>query len=235
MTDIEIPLGKRTAQYRFFEILPGIVSIGAIVALIVFSIFVPLAAAVLVLFIVIMMFVKAMSLAFRTIQGYSVFKKTSSIDWAKRLRDLENPKKALMRKFNKHDYDIEKHIMNLRYVSKAENEFPKPGDVLQAVFVFVYKENYDIVGPSLKAILKSNYDMKRIILIMAYEERGGEGAKETVYQVKKNFKGKFKDILTYMHPANLPDEVTGKGPNFTYAGREFTKYLEKEKISRKTS
>ena len=41
MTDIEIPLGKRTKLYRFFEILPGAISIGAILLLIVLSIFSP--------------------------------------------------------------------------------------------------------------------------------------------------------------------------------------------------
>ena len=60
MTNIEIPLfksrnGKRTAKYRFFEILPGFVSIGAIVLLVVLSLFSPLAASVYVLFIVLLM------------------------------------------------------------------------------------------------------------------------------------------------------------------------------------
>ncbi len=39
--DIEIPLGKRTKKYRFLEMLPGLLSYGAIVLLIVLSILSP--------------------------------------------------------------------------------------------------------------------------------------------------------------------------------------------------
>ena len=35
--DIEIPLGKRTKKYRFFEMLPGMLSYGAIILLIILS------------------------------------------------------------------------------------------------------------------------------------------------------------------------------------------------------
>ena len=47
--DLEIPLGKRTKKYRFFEILPGFFSYGAIILLIVLSIFNPLLASIYLL------------------------------------------------------------------------------------------------------------------------------------------------------------------------------------------
>jgi len=231
MTDIEIPLERRTAQYRFFEILPGFVSISVIVALFVFSVFAPFAAAIFILFFVMVMFVKAAAFAFRTIQGYLVFRKTTKINWAKRLDDLTDPVKSLGQRFNKREYGMAQHRLNLRQVSRASGEFPKPNDIIHAVFVFIYKENFDIVGPTIDAVLASNYDPKKMILVLAYEARGGKNAKETVDQVLKNYKGKFSDILTYRHPANLPDEVIGKGPNATYAGREFAKYVKKQGIS----
>ena len=49
--DLEIPLGKRTKKYRFFEILPGFFSYGAIILLIVLSIFNPLLASIYLLII----------------------------------------------------------------------------------------------------------------------------------------------------------------------------------------
>ena len=231
MTDIEIPLGRRTAQYRFFEILPGVISIGAIVALFVLSIFAPFAAAIFVLAIVMIMFVKAIAFAFRTIQGYLVFKKTSRINWAKRLSDLADPRKSLEQKFNKREYGMTQHLLNLKQLAQVEGEFPLPSDITHAIFVFIYKENYDIVGPTIDAILASNYDSKKLILVLAYEARGGKVARETVDQVIKNYQGKFIDILAYRHPDNLPEEVVGKGPNATYAGREFAKYVKKQGIS----
>ncbi|MEK7620786.1 MAG: hypothetical protein AAB395_00335, partial [Patescibacteria group bacterium] len=49
MTDIEIPLGKRTRQYRFFEVLPAIVSYGLILLLVILSLVNPFLAAMYLL------------------------------------------------------------------------------------------------------------------------------------------------------------------------------------------
>jgi len=41
VNDLELPMGKRTAKYRFFEILPGVLSYGMIILLFVLSIVSP--------------------------------------------------------------------------------------------------------------------------------------------------------------------------------------------------
>ena len=46
MINLELPLGKRTRLYRFFEILPALLSYGMLILLIVLSIINPLWAAV---------------------------------------------------------------------------------------------------------------------------------------------------------------------------------------------
>ena len=43
---IEIPVGKRTFRYRFFEIFPGLVSIGIMVLLVVLSAWTPIAGSI---------------------------------------------------------------------------------------------------------------------------------------------------------------------------------------------
>ncbi|MBR5621481.1 hypothetical protein IKW75_03325, partial [Candidatus Saccharibacteria bacterium] len=68
--DLEIPLGKRTRLYRFFEILPGALSYSMIAALFVFSIISPMVAAVYLLIIITITLVKAVGVAVRTVQGY---------------------------------------------------------------------------------------------------------------------------------------------------------------------
>ncbi|MDR1196731.1 MAG: hypothetical protein LBL08_00420 [Candidatus Nomurabacteria bacterium] len=233
MTNIEIPLGKRTAFYRLFEMLPGILSYGTIILLFVLSFFNPVAGSIFVLFIVIVMFTKAIGIAFRTVQGYSVYKKTSRLDWAGRLKDLVNPVRALQKfeKIPKKIYGIEQHIENLQRLAGSSEEYPLPADIQHGVFVFIYKENYDIVAPTIEALLKSDYNMKQVFLVLAYEERGGEPAKQTVDQIIKKFGKRFGDVLAIMHPDNLPDEVMGKGPNATFAGRKFAEYVKKQKIN----
>jgi hypothetical protein len=85
----------------------------------------------------------------------------------------------------------------------------------------------------LQAILNSDHDKDRLIVAIAYEKRGGKTAKESVRLAKKNFDGKFRDLLTFEHPEDLPNEVIGKGGNITFAGKGVAKYLEKEGIEPK--
>ena len=58
--------------------------------LIILSAINPIAASVYILIIVIMNLVKAVGIAFRTVQGYKLLKKGMRVDWHKRLHDLED-------------------------------------------------------------------------------------------------------------------------------------------------
>ncbi len=236
MTDLEIPVGKRTKQYRFFEILPGAVSIGAIVLLVVLSLINPIVASIYVLALVLTMFVRAFGIAFRTIQGHSILKKSQKTDWRSWMDDLENPRQALKKRqklLTSKKWGERNHVLNLERVGDVPGEFPKPSQIWQAPIIFIYNESYDVLGPTLQSLLDSDYDPKRLIVTIAYEQRGGRAALETVEQIKKHFTGKFGALLFSEHPENQPNEVIGKGPNATHAGRYLAKYLEREKIDPK--
>ena len=72
---LEIPLGKRTFWYRFFEMLPGLLSYSLILLPIVLSFFSPLVAAIFIMGYIIIWFVKAVGIAYRTIRGYRLLSK----------------------------------------------------------------------------------------------------------------------------------------------------------------
>lgn len=235
MKVLEIPLGKRTKFYRFFEMLPAIISVGAIVALILLSVFSPVAASIFVLFLVIIMFVKALAMAFRTIQGYIVYKKTSALAWSRRLRNLSTPEISLEKviALDSSIYGVKQHAENLKRIIDNPRDYPKPDDIYHGVFVMIYNEGYTTVKPTIEAIVKSDYDLSKLIIVLAYEERGGEDTQKMIDKIVKEYNGVFKDILPIMHPVGLPDEIVGKGPNATYAGYKFADYVAKEKIDPK--
>lgn len=81
MSKVELPLGKRTRLYRFFEILPGMISYVAVIALFVLSWVNPILGTIYLLLIVAITLVKAVATAFRTIQGYKVVRKAERVDW----------------------------------------------------------------------------------------------------------------------------------------------------------
>ena len=89
--DIEIPLGKRTKLYRFFEMVPAFLSYGAILLLIVLSLIDPLYAAIYLLAVIVTSFVKAVGIASHAIGCKSRLEAAQKVDWHQRLLELEDP------------------------------------------------------------------------------------------------------------------------------------------------
>ena len=79
--DIEIPQGKRTKFYRFFEILPAALSYGALLLMVVLSVFSPFLASVYLLTIVVLLLVKAINMAYRIITGHRNLEGAMKTDW----------------------------------------------------------------------------------------------------------------------------------------------------------
>lgn len=237
MIDIEIPLGKRSLKYRIFEILPATLSYGSLILLVVLSYFSPIAAAIYLLFVIVTLLVKAIGIAIHTIQGRNKLEAAQKVDWHKRLSDLENPKMSYAKyQGPKSDYlnvfNEKEHIDNLKTIAESNHKkYPKPSSLYNAIIIATYNESYDVLEPTVHAILDSTYDSKKTIIVIAYEERGGIAIEKTVNRLKKEFKGCFMTFELVKHPKDLPDEVVGKGANITYAGYYLSDWLKEQKIS----
>jgi hypothetical protein len=88
MTDLELPIGRRTATYRALEMLPAVLSYSILFLPAILSIWSSFWAAVFVIVYIIAWTVKALGMAARTIQGYQTMQKAQQIDWSQRLADL---------------------------------------------------------------------------------------------------------------------------------------------------
>ncbi len=94
-----------------------------------------------------------------------------------------------------------------------------------------YNESYEVAKRGLDSILNSRYDMEKIIVVMASEERAGEQAKKVSEEIEKKYKDKFGHLLITVHPKDLPGEMPGKGSNIAYAAEQTKiQILNKEKI-----
>lgn len=230
--NLEIPQGKRTKLYRFLEILPGLISYGAIILLFILSLVDPVLGAIYLFILIASTLVKAVGVAYRTIQGYEVIKRASRVDWHKRIEELEHPHDSyehLLGEDNK-SYHFEEHLDNLKMMAAMGSDYPKPSSIYHAVIMAAYNEGIEVLKPSIEAINKNTFPNERIIFVLAYEERGGEEIEKTVKTLATQYKNVFKAFLLIKHPANLPNEVIGKGPNLTYAGHELVKYVKKQHL-----
>lgn len=235
MQDLEIPLKNRTRLYRFFEMVPGLLSWGALILLVALSLLSPLAAAVYVLVVIITLLIKATGIAVHTIGGSRRIEKAQMIDWQKRLKDLETPDLSYEKFQNNHSNElgIDAHRENLRILSSAVDGYPAPADIYNAVIIATYNESYDVLQPTLESLVDTTYDNQHLIVVLAYEERGGSETEKTVRKLQKRYKNKFYAFQTVMHPADMPDEVIGKGGNITYAGKYLQHWLSEQGIEYK--
>jgi hypothetical protein len=227
MTDIEIPLGKRTKAYRFFEMLPALLSYGSIILLVVLSLVSPLLAAAYLLAIIITTLVKAFGIAYHTTTGRSRLEAAQHINWHERLEQLENPASHLesANTSGHHGFGYATHLMNLQDIASQSELYPLPSEIYNAAIIATYNESYEILQPTIQSLIDSSYDLSHLIVTIAYEQRGGKATYETVHRLKEEFGSRFKAFLLVEHPADLPHEVIGKGGNITFGARALQSWL----------
>lgn len=232
MTDLELPLGKRTKSYRFFEMLPALLSYGMLVLLVVLSIVSPLAAAVYLLLLIITVLVKAVGIAVHTITGRNRLNRAQNVNWHARLQQLETPKESLAKEqaARSGGFGFEEHKENLRLIAQDELQFPKPSELYHAVIIAAYNESYEVIEPTIQSVLDTTYNNRQLIVAFTYEERGGPGIEETAKKLQKKYGNKFKAFHITKHPNNMPNEVVGKGGNINYAGQFLKTWVKQQNI-----
>ena len=131
MIDLEIPLKDRSRSYRFFEMVPAILSWGSIILLVVLSLLNPLFAGVYVLLIIVTLLIKAGGIAWHTLEGSRRLDKAQKVDWHARLMDLADPAAAYSRIHANSNRELgqKAHAENLRLMSNAADDYPKPDDI----------------------------------------------------------------------------------------------------------
>ncbi len=241
--------GKRWF-YRLWEIIPGLLSWSILFAPIVLSLTYPIVLAYFIIAFDIFWLLKSFRMSFGLVESYNIFKKAEKINWNLRLEELKDVKKHLqdwqnkleelkrpgflshsLFSKNKRQYQhCKEEVHRLGQIQDHAQTLINPDDIFHVIITAVYNESIDVLRPSIEAILKSKYDPKKIIFVMAYEERGGEQVKKNALILEKEFAKKFGGYLSVCHPDGLKGEMKGKGANITYAGRIVKTYLEERKI-----
>jgi hypothetical protein len=225
MTDLEIPYEKdRHFKYRFFEILPGALSWLMLCMPLILSLFSVTAAAFFILAYILIYFTRSVAVDIRALVGYRAMRIYMKLPWGEMLEEVNAL--AVVRA------DVKRpkwHYNNLIRLGLRDRPV-KPSEIYHAIIVATYNESREVVEPTIKAILNSDYDLEKVILVLAYEERGGERVEAQSKALVEKYKGRFYHAEAIQHPRNIPGEVIGKGGNDTYAGRWLKSYLESKSI-----
>lgn len=223
MSDYEIPLNKdKGFQYRFFEILPGALSWSALALPFILAFVSVTTAAIIMIAYLMLWFVKAVVLNLRAVQGYRLLQEHQELDWQELIKDLDQ-EDIEKKKFPKWHYENKKRQADNPNGIYSEN-------VIHAVIVATWNEAREILKPTLDNVKNSHYDKKKMIVLLAYEDRGGADVEKQAIQLMKEYEDVFLVSRATKH-IDQPGEVIGKGGNITAAGRELQKIVEELKLN----
>jgi hypothetical protein len=222
---IEIPFAKdRTKTYRFFEMLPGLLTWSILILPFVLSLYFPYISLIFIVAYILLWFFKAMGLNVRSIQGYRQIMLQQKLPWNEMLNDLRHGSGSKLT-----ETVPDWHRRNAVRL-EVEPTPITPENIVHAIIIATYNESREVLEPTIQSVIDSDYDMKKVILVIAYEERGGPQVEEQSKELVKQYGSKFMHSMAVKHPDGIEGEVKGKGGNITYAGRELTKYIKSEKI-----
>src|SRR4051812_48128733 len=169
MKSLEIPYEEeRSRAYRFFEILPGLLSWSLLALPLLLSLVNVTAATFFILAYILIYFTRSMAVNIRALVGYKTMREHEKIHWNELLQEVEVGEIVdVQAKRPKWHYD------NLLRLS-VQAPVVKPSQLYHAVIIATANESRDVIEPTIQAVVNSEYDIKKVIFILAYEERGGE-------------------------------------------------------------
>ena len=116
-----------------------------------------------------------------------------------------------------------KHNISLDWkemLSKLKHEH-----IIHLIVLPFYKENFGVVDSCISALLATDYDKKKMAIVLSYEKRAGEESKKTATAIENKYKNLFGYFAIAEHPDNVPGEMQGKGSNMTFAAEYARKFI----------
>jgi cellulose synthase/poly-beta-1,6-N-acetylglucosamine synthase-like glycosyltransferase len=103
-------------------------------------------------------------------------------------------------------------------------KLPDFGKIHHVIIIPNYKENLDKVKITLEYIANQDFPRKRILIVLAMEEREGKEARLRGEALIKEYHRTFGFIGATYHP-DLPGEIKGKASNSTWAAKYISKLI----------
>lgn len=101
-------------------------------------------------------------------------------------------------------------------------------EVIHMVLIPTYKEPFAVLDATFASLLATTTDPKRLLLILACEERDEKNAQHISTKLRKKYQHAFRGIHVTMHPKDIPGEMVGKGANITYSMRHVCSEMEQQ-------
>lgn len=203
--------GGNRRLYRALEIFPGFLSWVTLISLIILSYFYPVFVAYFIIAFDVYWLLLVIFLGIHLLVSYKRMKEGLKTDWRLLCESLAPQK--------------------IKRPKSEELQILKWGDIIHLVVFPIYKESYEVINDSVKAIADGVYPTKNIVMVLAIEGRGGSEVLENANRVKAEHGHKFKNIFLTIHPDGIEGEIKGKGSNQAWAAKIVKKeYIDKDGV-----
>lgn len=212
MASNTVPLWQEyNKRNRLLEIIPGLLTWSILLLPFILSIYKPIVVAFGIIMFDLLWLMRSLMFAINLMIGNSRLEKALKIHWDKR---------------NQHIIDFLEHNKALTSPVNADFEFLagsdktaviNPKDLIHLIIIPIYNEDIRILYKNLDSILGLNYDLKKVLIVIASEQRAGKDMYNLVAKTAIKYKSKFANLWHIEHPEKLEGEVVGKGPNISYA------------------
>ncbi|PIR98372.1 MAG: hypothetical protein COT88_01990, partial [Candidatus Colwellbacteria bacterium CG10_big_fil_rev_8_21_14_0_10_41_28] len=118
-----------------------------------------------------------------------------------------------------HTFRIMKKNMEIDWLGRVK-DLDGWSDIYHLVLFPMYDEPYEVVKETFEKLLKANYPLDKLIVVLGTEERAGQDAAEVGRRIREEFGPKFHTLLVTDHPKNLEGEIPGKGSNQAWMAKE---------------
>ncbi len=119
-----------------------------------------------------------------------------------------------------------RRAMHINWFERLTTEFPTWTKRVNVIFLPLYNEEREVVASTLEALRRSSYPAERLVVVISGEERRRAHWKDLQQWLQTTYRGVFADLILYTHPADLPDEIPGKGSNIHFAEQRFKSYAD---------
>jgi hypothetical protein len=185
---------------RIFEMIPGFLTWGTLIALVVTTFIKPVWVAVFVITFDLYWVIRISYLTLLLVIAYRRLERQKNTNWLAKCESLEK-------------------IDGLEF-----------GNIYHAVLFPAYKEGPDILTASIETLERANYPKNKMIVVLSVEARAGDEAWQNALSMQGKYKSAFLEFLVTRHPDNIPGEVRVKGANATWGAKVLKGFIDRKKI-----
>ncbi len=189
---------------RFYEMLPGILSWGTLILIIIISWLLPVFAAIFIIVFDVYWLFKTVYLSLHLRTTFKKMRENLKIDWLKKCQvsgvKYQDIYHFIILPMYKEPYEVVKES----FESLAKANYPKD----KFIVVLATEERASPLTNDRRLTTNDDYDALRV-----------------AKKIEMEFGARFFKFLITVHPENLPNEIPGKGSNIAWAAKETKKTI----------